>query len=186
MTRLERVAAHVTEGGTGDRPQVRPLVGIQRCDMHLTVARKSSPLPTARCPRGYGIRMSVRPRRRQSTAARPGRRSHARPFTSATLTLPAFSAWPLCMNPPYALGPPLRQGRTARHFCPRNARLHPPSGCGRLFSGGGRESNPPGHFRTLIGFEDRGTHQASGRLQAGRYLTRRRVRSLIRRTASRG
>ena len=28
-------------------------------------------------------------------------------------------------------------------------------------SGGGRESNPPGSFRPLNGFEDRGTHQAS-------------------------
>jgi hypothetical protein len=33
------------------------------------------------------------------------------------------------------------------------------------YSGGGRESNPPGILRPLTGFEDRGTHQASGRLR---------------------
>jgi len=43
----------------------------------------------------------------------------------------------------------------------------------QFFGGGGRESNPPGHSRTLIGFEDRGTHQASGRLRGETYPTRR-------------
>jgi hypothetical protein len=45
--------------------------------------------------------MSVRPRRRQTAAARPGRRSHARPFTWATSRSPSYSAWPLCMGAPY-------------------------------------------------------------------------------------
>ena len=34
------------------------------------------------------------------------------------------------------------------------------------FSGGGRESNPPGNFRPLVGFEDRDVHQARNRLHA--------------------
>ena len=33
------------------------------------------------------------------------------------------------------------------------------------FRGGGRESNPPGSFHRLNGFEDRGAHQALGRLR---------------------
>ena len=35
------------------------------------------------------------------------------------------------------------------------------------FGGGGRESNPPGTFRPPTGFEDRGAHQALGRLREG-------------------
>jgi hypothetical protein len=35
--------------------------------------------------------------------------------------------------------------------------------------GGGRESNPPGSFRPLIGFEDRDVHQARSRLHERAY-----------------
>jgi hypothetical protein len=37
---------------------------------------------------------------------------------------------------------------------------------GHIVSGGGRESNPPGSFRPLTGFEDREAHQAPFRLRA--------------------
>ncbi len=39
--------------------------------------------------------------------------------------------------------------------------------CVAGFGGGGRESNPPGGFHRLNGFEDRGAHQALGRLRDG-------------------
>jgi hypothetical protein len=49
---------------------------------------------------------------------------------------------------------------------PGHRRLKSPRPCSAdRPSGGGRESNPPGSFRPLTGFEDRGTHQASGRLR---------------------
>jgi hypothetical protein len=51
-----------------------------------------------------------------------------------------------------------------------------PPGFVRLsVSGGGRESNPPGSFRPLTGFEDRGAHQAPGRLRLPGYGPRRRT-----------
>src|SRR6188472_2890810 len=44
---------------------------------------------------------------------------------------------------------------------------HDPISCGTgPRSGGGRESNPPGSFRPLTGFEDREAHQAPFRLRA--------------------
>ena len=38
------------------------------------------------------------------------------------------------------------------------------------FGGGGRESNPPGDFRPLVGFEDRDVHQARNRLHEQGYF----------------
>ena len=76
----------------------------------------------------------------------------------------------LITTPPPGTNDPSTQ--SAQRLRWRAKLLQPPGRRGRHLGGGGRESNPPGHFRTLIGFEDRGTHQASGRLREGRYPTR--------------
>ncbi len=49
--------------------------------------------------------------------------------------------------------------KAGAHTWARGVAPHP--AVRRHVGGGGRESNPPGSFHRLNGFEDRGTHQAS-------------------------